>query len=139
MGKLQWDISIDKQILTQKIPKLLLQPLAENAITHGFAAKSDVGMIHLHGWKEGKTIVLSMEDNGVGIAPERLAEITDALHCPEKQLHPNDITSHSHGMALVNIQKRIQLHDGESFGLTIESKLGNGCCVIIRLPFEEIE
>ena len=138
-GKLQWDILIDKQILTQKIPKLLLQPLAENAITHGFAEKSDVGMIHLHGWKEGKTIVLSMEDNGVGIAPERLAEITDALHHPEKQLHLNNTTSHSHGMALVNIQKRIQLHDGESFGLAIESKLGNGCCVIIRLPFEEIE
>ncbi len=138
-GKLQWDISIDKQILQQKIPKLLLQPLAENAITHGFAEKSDIGMIHLYGWKEGKTIVLSMEDNGVGIDPERLAEITDALHHPEKQLHPNNTTSHSHGMALVNIQKRIQLHDGESFGLTIESELGNGCCVIIRLPFEEIE
>lgn len=139
-GKLQWDISIDKQILQQKIPKLLLQPLAENAITHGFAEKSDIGKIHLCGRKEGETIVLRMEDNGAGIDSGRLAEITDALHHPEKQLHPSDTaTSHSHGMALVNIQKRIQLHDGELFGLTIESELGNGCCVTIRLPFEKNE
>lgn len=135
-GQLQWDASdIAEELLTQEIPKLLLQPLAENAISHGFSDKNGIGTIRLHGRREGNTMLLCMEDNGVGIDSSRLAEITDVLQHPEKSLRTEDTSSH--GMALVNIQRRIQLHDGKSFGLTIESEYGNGCRVTIRLPFTE--
>lgn len=135
-GQLQWDASdISDELLTQEIPKLLLQPLAENAISHGFSDKNGIGIIRLHGRREGNIMLLCMEDNGVGIDSSRLAEITDVLQHPEKSLRTEDTSSH--GMALVNIQRRIQLHDGKMFGLTVESEYGNGCRVIIRLPFTE--
>lgn len=135
-GLLRWNCDgVSRDLLPQQMPKLLLQPLAENAILHGFASKSGIGTITVSGVRKEGCMLLRMEDNGCGIEPQKLEQIRHALY------HSDAIsveeTAHSHGIALVNVHKRIRLHYGEAYGLTIESESGHGCCITIRLPFKD--
>lgn len=130
-GLLRWNCDgVNGDLLPQQMPKLLLQPLAENAILHGFASKSGIGTITVSGVRKEGCMLLRMEDNGCGIEPQKLEQIRHALY------HSDAIsveeTAHSHGIALVNVHKRIRLHYGEAYGLTIESESGHGCCITIR-------
>ncbi|MDO4174923.1 MAG: histidine kinase [Eubacteriales bacterium] len=135
-GRLQWSYhEIQPELLQQKVPKLLLQPLAENAIAHGFANQPDTGIITLSGSRQGDTMIIHMQDNGSGMTPERLKAVQLSLRSPD--ISPEAQTEHAHGMALVNVQKRIWLHYGKQYGLTIDSKEHHGCRVTIRLPFHE--
>lgn len=135
-GRLQWDWSgVPEEVRTQMLPKLLLQPLAENAIIHGFSNLTDMGMITVTGSRQGSRMILCMTDNGSGIPEDRLKEIRYALHHPDEM--PRRKQANSHGIALVNVQKRIWLHYGEQYGLTIDSEEGHGCRVTVRLPFED--
>lgn len=135
-GLLQWDCTrVSDELLSQYMPKLLLQPLAENAILHGFSSHSGIGTITVSGARYGNEMILRMQDNGCGIDAQRLEQIQYALRTANAGAAKE--TAHSHGIALINIQKRIQLHYGKSYGLTIASQAGHGCCVTVHLPFEE--
>ena len=135
-GRLQWSYAaIPPELLQQKVPKLILQPLAENAIAHGFSGQTDIGIITLSGEKRGNGMIIRMKDNGAGLTAERLAEVQRSLQNPD--VAPAAETAHAHGVALVNVQKRIWLHYGKQYGLSIDSQQSQGCCVTIRLPFQE--
>ena len=105
------------------VPSFALQPLIENSIVHGLAAKPEGGKIYVRTWMERGHVILSVADTGVGIPADRLAEIRLAL-----RLGQEDKT----GVGLGNIYRRIHsmCEDGQFF---IDSR--ENCGTVIRLSF----
>jgi len=120
-------IDIDPEIMSILIPALTLQPLIENSIIHGLEKKIEGGQIYIEGRVEGEEIVITVRDTGVGVEREEIRRIFSA----EKRTKTH---GHTTGLGVINVHKRIQHHFGSEYGLTMESKVGEGTCSYIRLP-----
>lgn len=120
---LRFEVDIPEDILGCRLPKLVLQPLVENALYHGIKNKRGRGLIRVTGEKCGEDIVLKVSDNGAGMTPENLEKLQAGIY--------ND--RHS-GLGLYNVHKRIRLYAGEPYGLSFESEPGKGTVVSVLLP-----
>ena len=119
---------IDESILALPVPRLVLQPLVENALVHGLEGKPGVGRIRISSRREDGYLVFLVEDNGVGLSEERLEHV--------RQLKSQGM----YNIGLSNVQQRAQLYGDERCGLRIESKLGEGTKVWLTvLPQPETE
>jgi len=126
---LDYEIDIPESLCHLRVLKLLLQPLVENAIYHGVKHRRGRGMIRVAGHTEGDFLVFTVQDNGAGMTPERLAEVREGLRSDSGQ---------STGYGLFNVNKRIQLYYNLPQGLEIESEEKHGTRVIIRVPMRDI-
>ncbi|MEK3916747.1 sensor histidine kinase [Paenibacillus sp. FSL H7-0331] len=118
---------VDSALLGCRMLKLTLQPLVENAIYHGIAPKSEAGTIHVIARERGGAMNLYIIDDGVGIAPDYRRLLL------ERRVDEHDAQSFN-SIGLTNVQERIKLHFGESYGLRISSRSMSGTVVRIRLP-----
>jgi two-component system sensor histidine kinase YesM len=114
-NKIEYSIDIDPTILDEKMIKLLLQPLVENAVQHGLEQQNKQGKIMIKGIKKEGKMIFEVIDNGVG------------FNNSEEFLLKNP------GYALKNINERIKLHYGPEFGLNITSKLNEGTKVVLTI------
>ena len=126
---LEYEISLPRELEKVCLPKLTLQPLAENALYHGIKNKRGLGHILINGRREKNHFVIQIEDNGIGISEERLAQVRDKIQY--RSPAGNDI------YGLYNVNERIHLNFGEKFGISIESDYGDGTVVSILLPYME--
>ncbi len=128
---LNYKIEADETLLNQKMIKLVLQPLVENAIYHGIKNKRGRGELVVsvkYADDERTKIRFSVSDNGAGFTPERLAEVRLelALTIPEKL---NSV------YGLYNVNKKLRLYYGEkTSGLVIESEAGKGSSISFVIP-----
>lgn len=106
------------------VPKLLLQPIIENAMTYGFGEK-EILHLDIRASVSGGILATAITNDGEAIAPDRLLEI-------QERLRGKDTSGHSIG--LYNIHRRIQLLYGEEYGVTLESTAENGTVVRIWFP-----
>ena len=113
------------------MPKLILQPIVENAIIHGIEGITGTGRIVILCQFTGKRLILTVSDNGVGMTPEKLRELNDSLSNIYDRFERDDIG----GIALSNVNNRIRLLFGEDYGLNILSGKGTGTDVEITLPY----
>ncbi|MFD3259798.1 sensor histidine kinase [Paenibacillus lentus] len=121
----------DEQLLTGLIPRFTLQPLVENAIFHGIEPKGS-GHIMLSVERSGfNDILITLEDNGVGIGEEQVSDILARREPSSKGL--------LEGMGLRNVNERLQLTFGEQYGLSIESEKGQYTKMLILLPYRKTE
>lgn len=127
-------ISIPENIIQVKIPKLILQPIIENAIKYGIEEMEYGGEITLKAYTDDHKITFIVQDNGVGIEQDILKEINKNLYNRK-----NRLISSGTGIGIYNIHKLIQLHYGKKYGLAIESKVDEGTTVIITIPNGGIE
>jgi two-component system sensor histidine kinase YesM len=119
----------EEQLLQCLVPKIILQPLVENSILHGFRNRRSGGEIRVT-VKSGDGILrLTVEDNGEGIPS---AKATDS---PSVENRPRS----RHGYALPNITHRLQLYFGNEAGMAMTSRPGEGTSVEIWLPIVEEE
>lgn len=125
---LHYAFDIPDELLDCQIPKLLLQPVIENSIKHGFE-QGKILEILVEARREGEQLCFTVRDNGVGISPERLNAINK---CFAMEL---DHQSVKH-IGLYNIQKMLSLMYGSEYGIRIESTLGQGTRVILTMPCE---
>jgi two-component system sensor histidine kinase YesM len=108
-----------------RVLKLVLQPLVENSIFHGIMMKKEErGVIRITGERADGDLLLFVEDDGVGMSPERLDQI----------LARGAVSSDRHGYGVRNIHERLQLNYGAEFGLSFRSIEGKGTRVQIRIP-----
>ena len=119
---MEFEIRIPKELEGVMVPKLTLQPLAENALYHGIKNKRGKGKILIEGFDLGEDMMLRVTDNGQGMTPERLKEVQDAICTGERA-----------GFGLAAVAERIALYYGPGYGMTISSEEGVGTTVEIRL------
>lgn len=127
------DLDIDSAMEDVQIPRMLLQPILENAILHGFA-NQPAGTLTLRGSVTAQGLQFVITDNGHGIVPAKLADLSAQIAAIEPTSH---LPEGLEGIALVNIQKRIVTDFGVGYGLTITSS-ASGSVVTLRLPMHVI-
>ena len=145
--KLMYEINLsDEQIKENLIPRLLIEPLVENAVSHGLEPQKESGMIKVCLYEENtseesakeekinhteqiKRLHIIVEDNGVGMDYEKLNEDQ------ENEIPENGKIGHTH-TGLKNTQRMLQILYGEDYELDIESKKGKGTRIEIILPSE---
>ncbi|WP_270395640.1 cache domain-containing sensor histidine kinase [Mediterraneibacter massiliensis] len=125
--KLAFDIKLEEEIENEKIVKLTLQPLVENAIYHGIKYIEGPGKIEIRGYYEQEDVVIEIRDNGAGMTKEELEHIFD-----KKTYTPG-----SGGVGVRNVQNRLQLYYGAEYGLHYVSEKGSGTTVYVRIPTGE--
>lgn len=118
--KLTYEISADESLLDISIPKILLQPLVENAIYHGIRKLPGTGFIRITAKAQDDALLLSVEDNGVGFEASVPVQ--------------RDKDSQMGGLGLQNVDDRINLYYGEGYGVKVQSTPGEGAKVTLRLP-----
>ena len=118
---LQVDIRVDDKLGDCKTIKLLLQPIVENALLHGLKGKTDNPTLKISVRAAENDLLFIVEDNGSGFDPATLK-----LRKPPIQ--------DSHHIGLQNVDKRIKLHFGTAYGMKIESEIGKGTTVTLRIP-----
>ncbi len=117
---LTYSCQIPRELRDYRTLKLVLQPIVENCIKHGFVPKDGIGHIHIAAQAEGNDIILSVRDNGCGfVVPEDFWE-------DKRDERPG-------GYGLRNVNKRIQLEYGKGYGMSIISKENEGTCVSLRI------
>jgi two-component system sensor histidine kinase YesM len=130
-GKFQVEYEVDDRLEAYLIPGLILQPLAENALTHGLGNKEGAALLIVKGFIRDNRIVVEIADNGAGIAPAKLQALKESLAQADLGDFPRPGL---HGVALGNIERRIRLRYGEGYGLALDSALSQGTTVTVTLP-----
>jgi two-component system, LytTR family, sensor kinase len=120
--RLSVTLQVAPEVLPVSLPFLCLQPLVENAVKHGLEGKPDRSHIAITARDEGAEAVVAIEDNGVGMEPERLRRILRGEGSP------------SAGIGLSNVDERLRQVYGDDYGLVIETGVGAGMKVTVRVP-----
>ncbi|MFC5471712.1 sensor histidine kinase [Cohnella suwonensis] len=133
--RLNWHIDVPPYLTSYKIPKLIIQPVVENAINHGVASKMDPGTVSvsLNLSENEKDLVIHVKDNGDGIDVDMLAAINRAIQ------QGSVLSAKGTGMGIANVHRRIQLyyqHSSRTKGIDISSRKGEGTHVRIIVPYE---
>lgn len=122
-------LRVAPEVLNVVVPFLALQPLVENAVRHGFAGRGS-GSIELIARDEGSDCVITVEDDGVGMDPDALrAGPGDAL---SEGAEENERAGAHVG--LTNVDHRLRAAFGNDYGLVVETAIGAGTKVIMRVP-----
>jgi len=126
MNHLQANLQVPDELLCARVVHFILQPLAENAIVHGFADRSEDSRIEISARLEDGNLVLRVQDNGLGCDAKQMNR---AL-----QEHQTSDAGGGAGYGTLNVHRRIQLHCGNAYGLRyLETAVGT--CVEVVLPF----
>ena len=121
---MEYILDIDPGLHDAMLPKLTLQPLVENALYHGIKLKRAKGTIRITATLADGCVLLRVEDNGVGITPQRLAQLRDAMERQERV-----------GFGLSAVNQRLRLQFGPEYGLRLDSEEGQGTTVTARIPY----
>lgn len=131
-GKVSFHWSIDEKMRQEiKVPKLVLQPLIENAIKHGLQQSMDGGHVSIQCHPlDAERAVITVMDDGMGVTHEKLEEIQFSLSA-------KDLGGHNIG--IFNVHKRIQLFFGADYGLSFDSHPLTGTIVRLTVPRQTIQ
>ncbi|MBW4082431.1 sensor histidine kinase [Paenibacillus sp. S150] len=123
--KFTLNIAVPEVLLPLPVIKLLFQPVVENAVFHGLEPKEGPGILSISGWEEDGRAVFCIEDDGVGMDEDTLRALNTSLR--------GGADGEMFGIGLRNVNERIRLHYGPSFGLSVSSEPGSGTRVILRI------
>ena len=145
--KIDFIIDVPDEIMEYSIPKLVLQPVIENALLHGILEKvTREGTVVVMAWEEynektrQEDIVFTISDDGVGMSEEKLRQLNESLNNAEKRIKSEKIRESDEsnmrgsGIAITNTHLRLVLLYGHGYGLTFRSEEGKGTEVEVRIP-----
>ena len=128
-----YDAEEEPEILSYRMPKLILQPIVENSIYHGIERKIGEGILRIKIETTAERLIITISDNGIGMSEERLREINGKLSgMTLDYIRPENEAQG--GIAVVNVNNRIRLLFGEEYGVCIYSTQNVGTDVEITLP-----
>jgi len=148
--KFSVDINVEPEILNKRIPKLVVQPVVENAIVHGIEKKIEKGILVIYGNINNGFLYFKVIDDGIGMIDTELrclqnklnttnSETTDTIDNANgiEQANISDSSSYLKGhtgMGIINVNSRIKMLYGHQYGLSIDSKKDFGTEVTITMP-----
>lgn len=133
--RMQWEIRLSEELRSVPMPKLLIQPLVENAVLYGIENTLKPGMVKISVQPSSITDIVCVEvrDNGPGINEERLQDIKQALNGGEPV-----VPGRGAGVGLINVHQRLGLYFGDRLAeqakLTVESEVGAGTVIRFNIP-----
>lgn len=116
---------IEERTKEYYIPKLLVQPILENAIVHGVENKLEPATIEIKIYAQGDDLYLTVEDDGVGMTQEAIESLMDMDYTASEQRHTS--------IGVCNVNRRIQAVFGAACGLQVQSQLGAGTKITLHL------
>lgn len=129
-SRINYDLRVDQSLTLSnyRILPLLLQPVIENAISHGLKDMEENGhiILKISPSKDHLRLNACIFDNGTGMSKEKLQSVIAQLKTPVK--------NSEHGIGLYNTNNRIRLFYGQEYGITIRSKENFGTCVTVSIP-----
>lgn len=130
VDRLMWRIEADEECRKVPLPKLLIQPLVENAILHGIEQRVGPGTVRLHAEPSSREgyIRVTVTDDGPGMDKDTVL----ALYASMKEGHVSG--SKGTGVGISNVDRRLRLYYLENGGLEIQSELGRGTSIIFSIP-----
>jgi sensor histidine kinase YesM len=128
-GSIYIDYHIDSALFHVKIPRLSIQPLVENAIQHGLKNTRNEKRIRIGTEQKETSLLICVEDNGVGMDADTINQ--------RLRSSTNDVLQKSNYIGLDNINTRIRILYGESYGVFVNSKISEGSRVFLSLPIDE--
>ena len=127
----------ETKLMPLQCPKLLLQPIIENAIFHGIEHRSEKGLVTIRMDLVDSELHIEVSDNGIGMSEEQLIDLNRSLSRVSVGAITEDKRSQAGGIALKNVCRRIKLLFGEQYGIHVGSVAGLGTTVEITLPAVE--
>ncbi|MFC5651070.1 sensor histidine kinase [Paenibacillus solisilvae] len=121
-------VDVEEELLDFYLPKLLIQPLIENAFYHGLELKQGKGKLAVTIRSEHDTVIVQVSDDGLGITQERLMQLNQQFRSSMSGV------ARSSSIGLANVYARIQLYFGGSYTMTINSEPGAGTEIRLVLP-----
>ncbi len=134
--KITLNKEINPQVLYVKIPRLLIQPLIENAVYHGVENNRGKGIISLVADITNDLITIEVIDNGNGISSEELIKLNNGLSMDNNTYFKSLNSKKDKSIGIENVNRRIKLFYGEKYGLKIESKVNIYTKVSVTLPVQ---
>ncbi len=127
-GQIAWEASVTEEASACLIPKMLLQPIVENAVMHGLETVSRKGTLWIDARVTDGMLIICIENNGRGITPDELERLTKSLEREEE-----GVGREGYHIGLVNIHRRLRLQYGSPCGLTLEAREDGGVRVTVRV------
>lgn len=119
-----YDVHMDEGLGEYRTVKLIIQPFLENALYHGIERMIDEGHIAIRVLDKGDDIKIEIEDDGMGIPPEKV----------EKLNQPSGIPQSERGIGVRNVNQRLNYYFGEAYGVVVTSELDEGTVVTMTFP-----
>ncbi|MGI6174557.1 MAG: sensor histidine kinase [Christensenellales bacterium] len=126
----------DDSLVKYYVPRMTIQPIVENAVFHGLETKLHGGVITIRVYSSGQQLIIRISDNGVGMSAEDLQKLNIKLQ--KSPMQPSSYIEMMHhqngGLALTNVNQRIRLTFGESYGICAYSTPAMGTDIEVILP-----
>ena len=127
-NKIRYSCTESGAAMSVRIPKLLIQPVVENAVIHAFEDRPDGGEIRVTTRKKGRNVLITVRDDGSGMSEEELNRLKEHVFGSEE----------GGSIGLRNVYRRLKLVYGEEAGMEIVSKIGEGTSVTLTIPEDGI-
>ena len=139
--KLELEVKVQEDLLSLKVPRILLQPIVENSIVHGLEGRESGGKVEISISRSNQHVYIQVSDDGIGIEEEKLRQINEDLRNIRRGFQGGVVGKGGMGKAgmgvsLLNIQERIHLLYGREYGLYLQSLENSGTDVCVVLPRE---
>ncbi|QJD87006.1 sensor histidine kinase [Cohnella herbarum] len=122
LKRIRYEIELSEEMASLEVPRLLLQPVVENAVVHGLEPLVEGGLIRIAVRRTGDRAEIEVADDGVGVPPEKLAELTQQLGLPMRQ---------GMGYGIWNVNQRLKLGFGDKSGVRYSNTPGGGLTVTL--------
>ena len=137
--KLELEVKVQEDLLSLKVPRILLQPIVENSIVHGLEGRESGGKVEISISRSNQHVYIQVSDDGIGIEEEKLRQINEDLRNIRRGFQGGVVGKGGMGKAgmgvsLLNIQERIHLLYGREYGLYLQSLENAGTDVCMVLP-----
>lgn len=129
---LTYAIDVSKNMLGLVLPKLTLQPLVENALTHGYDASVEVQHVEIIGSSDSNQFCLTIRDNGVGFSPDKLQELSHEIEMIES--NSSSVLSTSEHIGLINTCQRLHYYSKGTISIRLSNE--NGGVVRVIIPYK---
>ncbi|KUO74486.1 MAG: hypothetical protein APF77_17345 [Clostridia bacterium BRH_c25] len=129
--------TLDSELMEVKIPRLLIQPLVENAVKHGIEKSRRNGIIRLDAYRKDGHVIFEVTDNGIGMTQEELEALNLRLQEDTLIIEGSGYGAARKSIGLENVNRRIKLLYGSSYGVKIESSYDQYTKAIVRIPDEQ--
>lgn len=120
------NFQVYEDIQNYKVPKIILQPILENAINHGILRVKRSGVINIAARAQDDMVIIDISDNGVGMEPQKLLALREVVASMEK--------GNTKGFGLRNVNQRIKYCFSSQYGITIDSIENEGTTVTVTIP-----